>query len=224
MNVDVDPGNRPTPTNLNNLNGKPCPFHPDATVIVAPNQSYALCRGGDYSKIPKCNLKVLTEYAASLNGAAQTATATKPAQTPASESPALSTGQQNRNGAKPAPRPTANGRGLTLPYALDYARHGMKVFPLHEIEAVGECSCARLESGSAGKHLQKDWHTLATVDAEQIYEWWRQRPTANIGVACGPGVQFDRAEVRSAQLEDGGWRSCCPLANERNRTRCEGAT
>jgi len=49
-----------------------------------------------------------------------------------------------------------------------YSRHGYRVFPLHEIEADGECSCARLECESACKHLRmKEWHTLATVAAEQ---------------------------------------------------------
>jgi hypothetical protein len=106
-----------------------------------------------------------------------------------------------------------------------YSRRGYRVFPLHEIEADGECSCGRLGCGSADKHLRvKDWQTLATVDAEQIYEWWRPWLTANIGIACGQESNLTVLDVGSAQLEDGGWRACCPLANECNRTSCEGTT
>src|ERR1700730_13231675 len=51
-----------------------------------------------------------------------------------------------------------------LAHASAYARHGMRVFPVHEIEPEG-CSCGKLECPSAGKHPRvKDWQTLATCD------------------------------------------------------------
>lgn len=55
-----------------------------------------------------------------------------------------------------------------LHYALRYAsRYGWRVFPLHGKEP----------AVSGG-------HQSATTDADQIREWWKQWPEANIGIAC----------------------------------------
>jgi Bifunctional DNA primase/polymerase, N-terminal len=71
-------------------------------------------------------------------------------------------------------------------YALAYARHGMRVFPCHEIERDGFCSCGAMACKSPGKHPRiKDWQQLATVDERQIRTWWRNWHSANIGVKCG---------------------------------------
>ena len=54
---------------LQELNGSPCPFHPGATILVAPSGNTALCRGGTYDEAhPKCGIKTLRAYATELNG------------------------------------------------------------------------------------------------------------------------------------------------------------
>lgn len=98
-------------------------------------------------------------------------------------------------------------------YAIAYARKGIKVFPLHEIESDRECSCGKLGCSSAGKHPRlKDWQTLATLDEGQIANWWRECPNANIGVKCGAesgitvlDVDGDegRDTLRALELEHG---------------------
>jgi hypothetical protein len=39
--------------------------------------------------------------------------------------------------------------------------------------------------------------TQATTDAEQISYWWRSRPDANIGLACGTVIVIDIDTSRS---------------------------
>ncbi len=54
--------------------------------------------------------------------------------------------------------------------AEDYARRGWHVFPLR----------------GKGQQLIRSWAREATTDVEQIREWDRRWPDANIGIACGP--------------------------------------
>jgi putative DNA primase/helicase len=70
--------------------------------------------------------------------------------------------------------------------ALDYASHGLKVFPLHTPTPDGGCSCHNPDCSSQGKHPRtpngvKD----ATTDEHQIRAWWEKWPNANIGIATG---------------------------------------
>lgn len=51
---------------LRTLDGQPCPFHAGATITA--RDKTAICVGGDYADLPKCNTVKLTEYAISLNG------------------------------------------------------------------------------------------------------------------------------------------------------------
>src|SRR5262245_24679689 len=75
-----------------------------------------------------------------------------------------------------------------LRVALRYAKRGFRVFPCHEIERDGYCSCRATACKSARKHPRiKDWQILATTIEEHIREWWTQWLTANIGIACGQG-------------------------------------
>jgi hypothetical protein len=58
-------------------------------------------------------------------------------------------------------------RPRCLRAALNYAKLGWRVFPLH------------------GKTpYEKGGHNTATVDRKQIRRWWRQYPDANVGIAC----------------------------------------
>jgi predicted P-loop ATPase len=72
--------------------------------------------------------------------------------------------------------------------ALEYARMGWHVFPLHEPLTEGAaCSCKRgAQCGSAGKHPRTSrGHLQATTDERQIRQWWDRHPSANIGVSTG---------------------------------------
>jgi hypothetical protein len=113
---------------------------------------------------------------------------------------------------------SSNGKSKHSPpskvaYALAYARRGIKVFPLHEIESDRECSCGKLGCDSAGKHPRMSgWQGTATCDEDQIKDWWREWPNANVGVKCGAesnltvlDVDGDegRESLRELELEHG---------------------
>lgn len=72
-----------------------------------------------------------------------------------------------------------------LEAALWYAGRGFRVFPLYSIKD-GKCLCKKRECASPGKHpLTRDGNKSATTDRKQIMSWWKQYPTANIGIATG---------------------------------------
>lgn len=76
-----------------------------------------------------------------------------------------------------------------LSAAMDYARRGWAVFPLHEPDNSGICSCSKRENcPSPGKH-PRVWKGVneATMDVRQIIRWWTRWPQANIGLAMGKG-------------------------------------
>jgi putative DNA primase/helicase len=79
-----------------------------------------------------------------------------------------------------------NHTGQLLASVLDYAAHGMHVFPLHTTDDSGRCSCAKADCGSAGKHprTRNGFHD-ATCDAATIRNWWTKYPDANIGLSTG---------------------------------------
>lgn len=87
-----------------------------------------------------------------------------------------------------------------LTAALDYARRGIPVLPLHTPRPAGGCSCGRLGCGSPGKHPRLP-HGLSDADTDprRIELWWTRWPDANIGLRTG--VVMDVADVDS---EDGG--------------------
>lgn len=73
-----------------------------------------------------------------------------------------------------------------LEAALNYARLGWRVIPLHNVTGNGRCSCGRTDCQSAGKHPRvRDWPAQATADAERIMSWWGRWPGANLGVVTG---------------------------------------
>lgn len=69
--------------------------------------------------------------------------------------------------------------------ALDYARSGWPILPLHSLVA-GGCTCGRLDCHSPGKHPRTP-HGLqnATTDSDVLRGWWRKWPEANAGVVTG---------------------------------------
>ena len=71
--------------------------------------------------------------------------------------------------------------------ALGYAEQGIAVFPVHNPQLDGSCSCGDKGCGtSAGKH-PRTYNGLkaATTDREQISSWWSAWPEANIGIPTG---------------------------------------
>lgn len=87
----------------------------------------------------------------------------------------------------PAPLPGVN----MLMSALWWARKGIEVLPLHYPmpDAPGGCSCRQPGCGNVGKHpiarLVPKGLTQASVDEQQVRDWWVQEPYANIGIRTG---------------------------------------
>jgi hypothetical protein len=75
-----------------------------------------------------------------------------------------------------------------LAAALDYARRGWPVLPLHSIRD-GACTCGKADCDRPGKHplnrLVRHGVKDATTDEEIIRVWWNAAPWANVGVATG---------------------------------------
>ncbi|HEY5002964.1 MAG TPA: bifunctional DNA primase/polymerase, partial [Ktedonobacteraceae bacterium] len=74
-------------------------------------------------------------------------------------------------------------------FALLYADEGFRVLPLQSLRSPGCCSCGFASCSSVAKHPRtfkgvKD----ATSKPEQVREWWRLYPDANIGIATGQGI------------------------------------
>ncbi len=81
--------------------------------------------------------------------------------------------------------PSLSASSRLLEAALDSARRGWAVFPLHAIDAC-TCTCGNADCDSPGKHPRTpNGFKAATRDPEQIATWWRQWPDANIGIATG---------------------------------------
>ena len=72
-----------------------------------------------------------------------------------------------------------------LEQALNYARRGWPVFPVHSATN-GTCSCGRPDCRHPAKHprTSNGFHD-ATTDEHQIREWWTQALHANIGIPTG---------------------------------------
>ena len=74
--------------------------------------------------------------------------------------------------------------------AVDYARRGWPVFPVHGA-ADGECTCGDPTCTSPGKHPRTHrGFKNATTNVKQIELWWKQHPDSNIGVPTGPKTFF----------------------------------
>jgi Bifunctional DNA primase/polymerase, N-terminal/AAA domain/Primase C terminal 1 (PriCT-1) len=89
--------------------------------------------------------------------------------------------------------------------ALAYAAKGWLVFPVHNIQANGTCSCG-LKCGREGKHPRVRWKEEATTDVATISAWWRAWPEANIAIVTGRASNLWVLDVdvrRSVELGDG---------------------
>jgi hypothetical protein len=85
----------------------------------------------------------------------------------------------------------------TVDVALDYARRGWRILPLHAITLSGVCTCGSVACRSLGRHIRipngvKD----ATTDQEVIRNWWQKTATTQVGVATGDGLLVIEIDVR----------------------------
>ena len=89
--------------------------------------------------------------------------------------------------------------------ALEYVKHGIKVFPVHEMvcrpDGSLECSCQSWKRKRAremygkeaepceqpGKHPRVKWKSDAATDPAQIRRWAKKWPKASIGLVTGGG-------------------------------------
>lgn len=86
-----------------------------------------------------------------------------------------------------------------LEHALQYAKQGWPVFPLHTPEPSKEgCSCSRSGCIDQGKHPRtENGFKDATTDEDQIRSWWKKWPNANIGLVTGKKSGFIVLDVDS---------------------------
>jgi hypothetical protein len=77
-------------------------------------------------------------------------------------------------------------RNLMLAAALDYAKRGWRVIPIHWVRKDGACSCANPHCDNVGKHpLTAHGVKDADLGEKTIRAWWTKHPKANIGIATG---------------------------------------
>jgi len=76
---------------------------------------------------------------------------------------------------------------IMVTFALEYARRGWYVFPLHSVNPdTKRCTCGDQKCERTAKHPRtKHGVDDATIDATKISKWWKTWPNANIGLACG---------------------------------------
>lgn len=73
-------------------------------------------------------------------------------------------------------------------WALRYAASGLPVLAVHTIRD-GRCTCGHADCVSPGKHpFTAHGKDDATTDVEQVTEWWRRWPWANVGIRPPAGV------------------------------------
>jgi hypothetical protein len=84
--------------------------------------------------------------------------------------------------------------------AIEYARRGWRVIPLHHLRQVGErpiCGCFKRETcRTPGKHpMIKNWRETASSDPALVAQWWRVWPRANIGLLMGGGARLVTIDI-----------------------------
>ncbi len=92
-----------------------------------------------------------------------------------------------------------------IDHALEYAKHGYKVLPLHFPNHRQKCSCGKKSCSSVGKHpITKNGLKDASSEFSKIQEWWGNFPTANIGILTG---SISRFVVLDIDKDHGGFES-----------------
>ena len=83
--------------------------------------------------------------------------------------------------------------------ALDLARRGLRVFPLHTAVALGDgrfvCACGRLKCNSPAKHplprLAPNGLRSASLSEAEVRHWRDVVPQANVGLVTGDVIVLD---------------------------------
>jgi len=104
--------------------------------------------------------------------------------------------------------------------ALEYARRGWWVLPLHTPAPGGGCSCRNRDCTNPGKHPRtRNGLNDATVNLDRISSWWEMYPNANIGIACGPsGLVVVDVDPRHGGDES--WRDVVSKLGDHLRDTC----
>jgi hypothetical protein len=107
------------------------------------------------------------------------------------------------------PMPQVPQAGARYLAALDYARRGLPVVPLHYVVrdrrttavacSCGEPACARVGAHPLPSHGAAD----ATTDPIRLTWWWRRFPEANVGLATG--TSFDALIVHGSTGDTARW-------------------
>jgi hypothetical protein len=86
--------------------------------------------------------------------------------------------------------------------ALQMVVKGLAVIPWHDT-ASGHCSCQRGKAcTSPGKHPRpQKWTEKGSRNADQIVQWWKQWPNANVGIVTG---QPSKVFVLDFDVRNGG--------------------
>lgn len=75
----------------------------------------------------------------------------------------------------------------TLDAALDHAKQGWRVIPLHSVNDNGQCACGNADCKSIGKHPRiPKWQKNATKETKTVKNWFSTWPHANVGIVGGP--------------------------------------
>ncbi|MEO0479040.1 MAG: bifunctional DNA primase/polymerase [Planctomycetota bacterium] len=84
--------------------------------------------------------------------------------------------------------------------AVEYAHAGFRVHPVWGVTN-GVCDCPNpncTNGKEAGKHpILKGWPDKASDDPDQVAEWWRKHPNANIGIATGGDLVALDADIKT---------------------------
>jgi hypothetical protein len=95
-------------------------------------------------------------------------------------------------------------RSTPLELALQYAGLGWSVFPCHNINQDGQCTCGK-KCDSPGKHPRtRNGLKDASIDPKQIQKWWKNWPNANIAILTGreSGLAVLDIDAKSGGLEN----------------------
>lgn len=77
-------------------------------------------------------------------------------------------------------------RALPIVAGLAYSRAGFRVVPLYGVTAAHACTCPRERCDSPGKHpWLSAWQRASSADPSTVREWFRRRPSSNVGLAMG---------------------------------------